>query len=473
MNINCVILCGGSGSRLWPLSRESIPKQLLSLTNEYTMLQNTILRAQSISCTRIYIICNTLHSFLIEKQIKELPIDSSIITIISEPLGRDSAPAVCIASLLGTPSDYTIVMPSDHIVNQNEFIRCSKEAIPLLDTSIVTFGITPSRVETGYGYIKIDEYNNTVQFVEKPTYDIATEYVQSGNYVWNAGLFAFKNDNMIRCMEQYAPDILTCCRETISKSNVTLQSYTLHDVFRTCRSISIDYAVMEPLCKDITNSLLKKTISFHGYWNDIGSFQSLYEENKSSYSDKHTNVIKHTVDPIIIDSSGCYIQSDCPVALVHVHDLVIVQTTDSLLVCNKNHTQDVKKVVDQVKQKYPSLCKTHRKVYRPWGWYMTLHGDDNGPCKVKHIGVYPGKRLSLQSHNHRSEHWVITSGHGTVQVGKDFHIVHKNTHIYIPKETIHRIENTGDSLLEFTETQLGDYLGEDDIIRYEDDFGRV
>ena len=470
--LNCVILCGGSGSRLWPLSREKFPKQLLNLTNEMSMLQNTVIRSNKINCDRIIIISNKEHSFIIEKQIKELDLDTSNIHIICEPLGRDSAAAVCISALIGEIEDYSIVMPSDHVMDDNQFVICCNKAITELDHSIVTFGIKPTRVETGYGYIQVDEYGNTQQFVEKPKYEIAKQYFESGNYLWNAGLFAFKNKNMIYCFEKYATDILDICEQTIKNTISNDMIINLDKSFINCRSISLDYAIIEPLCKDTDINIDRLTIPFCGYWNDIGSYESLYDENIRTVSHSDGNVIKGD-DIITINSTNCYIQSESIVATIGVNNLVIVHTNDAILVCNKNNTQEVKKVFEHLKSQKRTETIIHKKAFRPWGWYINIEGHDTSKFKVKHIAVYPGKRLSLQSHNYRSEHWVIVSGNAIVQIGKDILPLSTNQHIYIPRETLHRVENVGDDLLEFTETQIGDYLGEDDIIRFEDDFGRV
>ena len=471
---NFVVLCGGSGSRLWPKSRAMLPKQLLSLTYEKTMLQNTILRIQKWILknqeldTQITIICNKDHTHIVDTQIVELNLQTKI-KIICEPMGRDSAPAICIASLLNTPNDNTFILPCDHVFDDNEFVRCCTKAIDFLETSIITFGIKPNTPETGYGYINIGINNKTEQFIEKPSLEKAKEYLKDGNYFWNAGIFAFKNKNIITCFEKYAHDILDNCRKTIENTNTNNTNIiTLaKEPFITCRAISIDYAIMEFLCKEKFNTesdnIVKGvTLIYDSVWNDIGSFSALYDQLEK---DKFQNVLKG--DFILTKkTSGCYIESEkSMVATIGIENLIIVDTSDVLLICNKDNTQDVKQVVDILKKENREEILTHKKVFRPWGYYENIHGDNHSGFKVKKITVYPGKRLSLQSHNYRSEHWVIVKGNAKLVVEDDIFFLNKAQHVYIPVKTLHRIENVGEELLEFTETQIGDYLGEDDIIR--------
>jgi mannose-1-phosphate guanylyltransferase/mannose-6-phosphate isomerase len=475
--LSFVILCGGSGSRLWPKSREKLPKQLLALTNGKTMLQDTIERVQTaikkIGSTRykIYVICNADHAHIVEKQT-----ENACVQIITEPKGRDSAPAICIASLLTCNDTITFVLPCDHIFDDAAFANCCLKAVDVLyyNQAIVTFGIKPTRPETGYGYIKYDSItNNTVEFFEKPLIEFAERYVEAGNYLWNAGVFAFKNGNMIECFSIFAPDILDSCVNTIGLIvNTTSSTISLPSSFSECRAISVDYAIMEPLTRKLYKTyVVPMTIRYNSYWNDIGSFSALYDELLHD-TDVDNNVKRG--DVISWKTKGCYIDSaEGLVATVGVQDLIIVNSGDAVLVCDKSSAQDVKKIVDQLKRDKREESAFHKKVFRPWGWYKNVEGGDSDGFKIKRIAVYPGKRLSLQSHNKRAEHWVIVRGKAKVQVGEDILILEKDQHVYIPTLALHRIENIGDDLMEFTETQVGDYLGEDDIIRYEDDFGRV
>jgi mannose-1-phosphate guanylyltransferase len=472
-----IILCGGKGSRLWPKSREKLPKQLLKLTNEYTMLQNTILRIKKIkSCLdiRIQIICNIDHYFIIEQQINELKDLNENIIIITEPSGRDSAPAICISSLLNDINDYTFIIPSDHIFNDNQFAECCNNSINYLNDSIVTFGIKPDRIETGYGYINIGDNNITLKFIEKPNYELAKKYFEEGTYYWNSGIFGFKNKNMIMYYEKYANDILDVCRKTLENIDLNKKLIHLSNLFLDNRTISIDYAIMEKICdcKDLKVNIRPITLIYNGYWNDIGSFEALYNELiKGSVINNNKNFI--IGDVVNYNTDNCYIDSENKfTALIGVSNLVVVNTQDSLLICDKNKTQDVKLVVEYLKKNKRVEYMHDKKVYRPWGWYINIEGGDYNGFKIKKIVVYPGKRLSLQSHNYRSEHWVIVKGNAKVQVGDDNIFLNADQYIYIPIKTLHRIENIGYEELEFTETQIGSYLGEDDIIRFEDDFGR-
>jgi len=476
-NISFVILCGGSGSRLWPKSREKLPKQFLSLTNESTMLQNTIQRVQyvieksNVKSHKISIICNKDHSHIIEKQL-----EGKDIKIISEPKGRDSAPAVCISSLITSPDTFTFVIPCDHVFDDKEFSKCCLTALDTLhyNKAIITFGIKPTRAETGYGYIKYNSNTNaTIEFFEKPSTEIAQQYFNSGNYLWNAGVFAFQNSTMKECFSLYSPDIFETCTNSLNIiPKKDSNNIILPDIFSSCRSISVDYAIMEPLvCNLNSTNFSAVTINYNGYWNDIGSFNALCDE-LYSLSDDCNNIKKG--DIITYKTSGCYVDSeDGLVATIGVKDLIIVNSGDAILICNKENSQDVKKITEQLKHSGREETMFHKKVYRPWGWYKNVEGCDKDGFKIKRIAVYPGKRLSLQSHNKRAEHWVIARGKAKVQVGTTELILCKDQHVYIPVKELHRIENIGDELMEFTETQIGDYLGEDDIIRYEDDFGRV
>jgi len=485
---NFVVLCGGSGSRLWPKSREFMPKQFLKLSNDNTMLQNTILRIKYVMNQfeekklnlsenseykeninldyKITIICNINHYHIVELQLDELNLDIKS-NIITEPKGRDSAPAVCIASLIGNENDISFILPCDHEYDDLEFLNCINKSLEYIDNNIITFGIKPRHIETGYGYIKINEKLETICFVEKPSYDIAKIYFEDGNYLWNAGIFGFKNRNMIIYFEKYANDILESCKLSLNLSKSKDNICNLHkEHFTNCRSISVDYAIMENLCKNNEKCI---TIPFNEYWNDIGSYSSLFNQ---LLSNSNSSCVIKCNNAITLDTNNCYIESYKPVVgTIGINNLIIVDTEDALLICNNNNTQDVKKIVDKLKKDNSKEVSYHVKVYRPWGYYINVF-EEKG-FKIKKIAVYPNKRLSLQSHNRRSEHWVIVNGTGKVTLGEKDIILNKDENVYIPVTEKHRIENIGEDILEFTETQIGDYLEEDDIIRYEDDFGRV
>jgi len=491
--VNFFILCGGSGSRLWPKSREKLPKQFLALTNEYTMLQNTIQRLINlesffllqkqqdqtfamntktninITNNKLFIICNKEHAHIIELQLKEIPSLTMEYKVISEPIGRDSAPAICISSLLNEANDYTFILPCDHVMDDEEFSKGCLKSLEHLHDSIITFGIRPTRIETGYGYIKTNDQNDTVEFVEKPNFETAKKYLEEGNYLWNAGIFAFKNENMIQCFQKYAPDILENCYKTIQHTKFGNSTTLDEKTFSQCRAISVDYAIMEKLCSDSNMLVQKITIPYDAYWNDIGSYLALYQQLEK---DDDSNVLKG--DILALNTKNTYIESEnAMVATIGINDLIIVNTDDALLICKNDKTQDVKKIVEYLKKEKREEYLLHKKVFRPWGYYINVEGNDHSGFKIKRIAVYPGKRLSMQSHRYRSEHWVIAKGKAKVQVGTEEFLLEKDQHIYIPLQALHRIENVGEELMEFTETQIGDYLGEDDIIRYEDDFGRI
>jgi mannose-1-phosphate guanylyltransferase len=476
--VNFVILCGGSGSRLWPKSREKLPKQLLPLTNNYTMLQNTVKRLEYLDSklntilndtNKLIIICNKEHLHLVELQLNQLSLQMEY-AIVSEPIGRDSAPAICISALLGEEEEYTLVLPSDHVLDEEEFSKCFIESLNYLDNSIITFGIQPTHPETGYGYIETNNLFETIKFIEKPNLESAKEYLEKGTYLWNAGIFVFKNVNMLECFSTYAPDILENCYQTIKSSKISKNIALSSMPFSECRAISVDYAIMEPLCNVLNSSVKTITIPYKSFWNDIGSYLALYQQLEK---DENMNVLKGD-NIFTLDTKNTYIETEkSMVATVGINDLIIVNTDDALLICNNEKTQDVKKIVEYLKKEKREEYILHKKVYRPWGYYINVEGKDNDGFKVKRIAVYPGKRLSLQSHNYRSEHWVIVKGKAKVQVGTEYKYLEKDNHVYIPMCELHRIENIGEELLEFTETQIGSYLGEDDIIRYEDDFGRI
>jgi len=342
------ILCGGSGSRLWPDSTDKTPKQLLCLTNEYSMLQNTILRVNKFPKKHyIQIICNKNHINIVSEQINKLNIKN--IQIIVEPIGRDSAPAVCMSAYIKNENDYTFIVPCDHVFDDDEFINCCVKSLDYIDNSLITFGIKPSRIETGYGYIKILDENLTERFVEKPNYELAKNYFESGQYYWNAGVFGFKNINMINCFSTYAPEILESCKNTILNSFIHDNIIYLDElIFTHCKSISFDYAIVEKLCNDENKSINMITIKYNSKWNDIGSYSALYDELQK---DDNNNVINGNV--VNFGSKNCYISGNKKIiATIGLNNIVIVDTDDGLLICNKDYTQDVKKVVDYLKNKH-------------------------------------------------------------------------------------------------------------------------
>jgi len=459
--LNIVILCGGSGTRLWPLSREKLPKQFLKLTDkEYTMFQLTCLRVKYLDYETLLVICNKEHQFLVERQLEELNIVNY--KIICEPFGKNTCAAIATSCILTNPDYNLLVMSADHMWDDEIFINSVKKGIEYVNEGIVVFGVKPSYPETGYGYLNFIG-NKLIKFVEKPDKEIAQKYFESGNYLWNSGNFLFSNDIMTQELTKYANDIYESVFYTIQNSGNLDKSTILlnEDYFGRVRDESIDYAVMEFHKQG-------RVVSYDSYWSDIGSFKSLHEYLKKNIDG---NVLHGDIKTI--ETNNTYIVSETKlVTTIGINNLVVIDTKDALFIADKEKSQDVKLIVKELKKENRSETIIHSKAYRPWGWYLCIDGNDYSGSKIKRICVYPGKRLSLQSHERRSEHWVIVKGTAKVQVGKDFHILKTNQSIYIPTGTLHRMENIGLEMVEFIETQIGDYLGEDDIIRYEDDFGR-
>ena len=457
-------MCGGTGSRLWPKSRDLFPKQFLTLTDpDFTMFQLNCKNALLLNPDKFIIVCNEKHNFLVEQQLEELSISNYL--IISEPYGKNTSAAIASASLVSDLNSLLVVLTADHVWDNGEFYNVINAGIEKTDDkSIVFIGIQPTYPETGYGYIKF-ENENVSAFVEKPNIITATKYLQEGNYLWNSGVFLFLNETIKNEFMNHASDIYNDVSNTIQNSNKIKQCIHLNkDFFYKVRDESIDYAIME-------KHKFGKILAYKGYWCDIGSFESLYNHMKKD-GDTNNNIIRG--DILTLDTKNSYIESENRlVTTIGVDNLVVIDTRDSLLIMKKDKSQQVKDIVKQLKTLNREETNSHAKVFRPWGWYINIEGTDKTGFKVKKIGVYPGKRLSLQSHNSRSEHWVIVTGKARVQVGKDVLNLETNQHVYIPKETLHRMENPGDEIVEFIETQIGDYLGEDDIVRYEDDFGRV
>ena len=471
--IHFVILCGGQGERLWPKSRSCFPKQFLETPENISLFQTTLTRIYNIIQNNEYItadikvIGNASYQHILQQQISELNMKVKV-QLILEPEGRDSAPAIAIASLLSKPTDYTYIFSCDHLLDESTLEKVIGESLGYITNSIITFGVVPFYPETGFGYIKVKDLT-TLEFKEKPTLEVAKQYVESKEYLWNSGMFAFKNVNMLRCFEKLCPDLLESCKKSFSNTSDSV--IHLNDIFNTCDKISIDYAIMEKIVQtQSTNTEFNLiTLPFNGKWSDIGNYKALWENYPQ---DKNNNVLKGNVNAL--NTKNCYIDSENHhISTFGVENLVIIQTDDALLVSSLDECANVKQIVASLKgTKNENLLKEHKLMFRPWGWYKNVEGNDYNGFKMKRIAVYPGKRLSLQSHNQRQEHWVIVTGVGIVQLGEICSKVIKGDHVFIPLGVLHRIKNIGEDMLEFTETQIGEYLGEDDIIRYQDDFGR-
>ena len=474
-----VILSGGSGTRLWPLSRALRPKQLLSLVSEATMIQDTVSRLNGIRfLTPPIVVCNEEHRFMIAEQMRSINIEPS--AIILEPFGRNTAPAVAISALkaaeIANQIDSNVadeavilVLPADHVIQNSEAFHQAVDTgyKAALDNNLVTFGIIPDSPETGYGYIKAGQEisgNNKVrsveQFVEKPDKQTAESYINQGSYYWNSGMFMFKASEYINELEQYNHEMLSISKEALETGESDLDFIRLNKaVFEKCPSDSIDYAVMEK-----TNKAVVLPVDIG--WNDIGSWTALWEVGDS---DKQGNVTHG--DVCVIDSENSYIHSENRlVSVVGVKDHVIVETPDAVLVAHKDSAQKVKDVVDRLKETKREEALVPHKVYRPWGTYECIDCEER--FQAKRIMVKPGARLSLQLHHHRAEHWIVVKGTAKVTCGEKEFIMSENESTYIPLGEKHRLENAGKIPLEIIEVQTGSYLGEDDIVRFDDVYGR-
>jgi mannose-1-phosphate guanylyltransferase/mannose-6-phosphate isomerase len=468
--IHPVILSGGSGSRLWPLSRSLFPKQLLALAGERSLIQDTVLRTEGAGFAPPLVICNTEHRFLIAEQLRETNVSPQ--AIILEPVGRNTAPAAAIAALMiaeKDPDGLLLLMPADHIVrNGTAFLEAvSRAAKCAQQDRLVTFGITPDSPETGYGYIRrgqplkgLDGGFQVERFVEKPDAATAAGYVASGDYDWNSGLFLFKASLLLAELERLEPELLVHCREALAKGAKDLDFFRLEQAsFAKAKAISIDYAVMERTDK-------AAVVPVEMGWSDIGSWEALWTTASRDASGNATrgDVLHHGV-------RNSYLRSEGPlVAAVGVEDMVVVATQDAVLVSHKSASQDVKRIVEQLERSGRELHTTHRKVFRPWGSYEGIDNGDN--FQVKHIIVNPGAKLSLQMHHKRAEHWIVVSGTARVTCGERVFPLKENQSTYIPLGEKHRLENIGAEPLHLIEVQSGSYLGEDDIVRFEDTYGR-
>ncbi|OAI01088.1 mannose-1-phosphate guanylyltransferase/mannose-6-phosphate isomerase [Methylomonas methanica] len=463
-----VVLSGGSGTRLWPLSRGQYPKQFLPLVSGNTMLQETILRLDGIAGLQAPIaVCNEDHRFMLAEQMREIGIKPA--AIILEPVGKNTAPAVAMAALSArSEDDVLLILPADHVVgNRPAFHRAVVQAELLAKQDLlVTFGIVATEPETGYGYIKrgdtrYGEAYKVAAFVEKPDLQTAQRYLESGEYFWNSGMFAFKAGCFLRELEKYNPEMLEVCREALRAAKPDLDFVRLDkQIFSTCPSDSIDYAVMEKTDRAVV-------IPLDAEWNDVGSWSALWDVTEK---DAAGNAIKG--DVLTVDTCNSYIHSaNKLVAVIGVENLVVVETDDAVMIAAKDRVQDVKEVVDQLKKLKRSEASVHRKVYRPWGHYDLVDAGERH--QTKRIVVKPGAKLSVQKHHHRAEHWVVVKGTAWVDKNGEKILVTENESIYIPLGVIHSLENPGVIPLEMVEVQSGSYLGEDDIVRYEDQYGRI
>lgn len=483
MNLQPVILSGGSGTRLWPLSREKYPKQLLNLFGAYTMLQSTARRLDDFVCesydvnSELLVVSNQEYRFIVAEQLKQIHIETKLIL---EPVGKNTAPALTVAALqlLSDKKDVImLVMPADHIIQDNlEFQTAIKLGLTKAqEGSVICFGIEPTRPDTGYGYIKVSKSNSNVRlldsFVEKPTAEVAVDYVKSGEYTWNSGIFMMKASVWIELIKALEPEMYQACKVSISKA-VNDKDFVWLDEesFKKSPDNSIDYAVMEHLGKENGFNIDTYVVAMNAGWSDVGAWDAVWENHQKDESGNvsignKNNIFYRTENTLL------YASERKKVVTLGIKDCVVIDTPDALLVANKNNLSSFKDLIQKIKENDADILKQSRKVFRPWGCYDSLEIDTN--FQVKRITVNPGQVLSLQLHHHRAEHWIVVKGTGKVTKGQEEFLLHENQSIYIPLGEVHRLENPGKIPLEMIEVQSGSYLGEDDIVRLEDIYGRL
>ena len=464
-----VVLAGGTGSRLWPKSRAALPKQFLALTSKNTMLQDTVLRLPSSDVEAPLFICNEEHRFLAAEQLRQAEIDYD--KIILEPTGRNTAPAIALAAIHACQNGQDpilLVLAADHLIADNTaFHSAIQQAKTLAEQdNLVTFGIVPTEAHTGYGYIKagsvLDGGSLVEAFVEKPDLDTAQQYVDSGEYFWNSGMFMFKASVFLTELHKYRPDIFAACEQAMKLQDADMTFLRVDaQAFADCPSESVDYAVMEQTDKACM-------VPLDAGWNDVGSWTSLWETSHNK--DEQSNVV--IGDAILDGVSHSYINAESRlISIIGLDHLVVVETKDALLIAHKDKVQNIKNVVSKLKQDKRPEWQFHREVFRPWGSYDSI---DNGQrYQVKRITVKPDEKLSVQMHHHRAEHWIVVAGTAKVTIGENTSLVSENESVYIPIGEVHALENPGKIPLELIEVQSGSYLGEDDIVRFSDRYGRA
>lgn len=464
-----VVMAGGSGTRLWPLSRELYPKQFLKLDSDETMLQTTLLRLQGLPVQQCLVIGNEQHRFLIAEQLRQ--IDALGRNILLEPVGRNTAPAIALAALhaLETGADpLLLVLAADHVIRDTAALQ---EAVLLAaqhagQGHLVTFGVVPESPETGYGYVQTGAATGqgayrVAAFVEKPSAELAASYLAGGQHLWNSGMFMFRASRYVEELQKFRPDILQACRAALKVTDTDLNFIRVdRAAFEACPSDSIDYAVMEKTDEAVV-------VPLSAGWSDVGAFAALWDVLPK---DEQGNALSG--DVMAVDSTNSLVMAESAlVATIGVRDLVVVQTKDAVLVADRDKAQDVKGIVARLRDSGRTEHQVHRQVYRPWGHYDSI---DSGPrYQVKRITVQPGAKLSVQLHHHRAEHWVVVSGTARVTLQDQEHLLSENQSIYVPVGAVHALENPGKIPLDLIEIQVGSYLGEDDIVRLDDRYGRT
>lgn len=476
-----VILSGGSGTRLWPLSRENQPKQLLALAGRHTLLQETARRLDGLAgdsgaCRATIVVCNVEHRFMVAEQLRAAGIVDA--RIVLEPDGRNTAPALALAALVAVKNGadpVLLAMPADHVVTDRQAFQAAVDAgLPAARAGgLVTFGVVPVRPETGYGYIRTGHRHDDgtlklVSFVEKPCVERAGEYLASGEYLWNSGLFMMRASVWLKALMALNPDMFAAC-EAACGTAVQDSDFIRIDpkAFASCPSDSIDYAVMEKLARQSGLGIEGVVVPMSAGWSDVGVWDALWDvmDKDPAGNASHGDTIAEACESSLLYSGGRL------VAGVGLKNMIVVDTSDAVLVVDKSCTQEVKKIVARLKAEGRSLADTHRKVCRPWGWYDLI--DIGERFQVKSIVVNPGAKLSLQMHHHRAEHWIVVRGTAEVTNGDEVFLLSENESTYIPLGNVHRLVNPGKVPLEIIEVQSGSYLGEDDIVRFDDNYGRV
>jgi mannose-1-phosphate guanylyltransferase/mannose-6-phosphate isomerase len=460
-----VVLSGGSGSRLWPKSRQFYPKQLHKLYGDCTMLQHTLKRVDHLG--EPIIICNNEQRFMVADQVQAIGLTAQIIL---EPIARNTAPAITVAALSAlntSPDAIIVVLAADHLIeNTEEFRRCLAIAVEAAkDKKLVTFGVVPTRPETGYGYLKTATtdlpVNAVEQFVEKPNRELAEEYLAAGCYYWNSGMFVFPAAVLIEELTKLQPEMVNFALASLESAQKDLDFIRLDEAsFKNCSNTSIDYALME-------HTANAWSVPLKAGWSDLGSWDAVWD-----VADKDERGNASEGDVILQDSDNCFVMADTRlVTLLGVSNLAVIETADGVLVLDKTKAQDVKNIVNVLQQHGRSEFSSHREVHRPWGSYDLI--DVGERYQVKRLNVKPGASLSLQMHHHRAEHWVVVAGTALIQKGEREQILAENQSIYIDIGEHHRISNPGKLMLQLIEIQTGPYLGEDDIVRFEDGYGRI